>query len=82
MTVLETSYLLPSVGMVLAIVFYIGVLVVWPAVEAAERGRVVWVVLIVLLSPVMGIAWWAVGRWLRDPRPVTPWGNSGPPASP
>jgi hypothetical protein len=69
--VLETSYLVPSVGMVLGVLLYIGVLVVWPAIEAAQRGRVVWVVLIVLLSPVVGIAWWAVGRWLHDPRQVS-----------
>ncbi|MGO4256859.1 hypothetical protein [Marmoricola sp. RAF53] len=43
------------------LVLYVGVLVLWPALDAGRRGRWGWVAGVVLLSPLGGILWlvWA-----------------------
>lgn len=64
-TALETSYLWPDPVSLLIVVLVLGVLVVWPLVDALRHGRYGWAVAIVLLSPLAGILWFAVGRRLR-----------------
>jgi hypothetical protein len=59
---LETSYLVPNATFLLPTVGYLAIFVIWPFVEAAARSRWVWAVAIVLLSPLAGILWFAIGR--------------------
>lgn len=61
-TALETSYLWPDPTFLVILLLVVGVLVVWPLVDALRQGRHGWAVAIVLLSPVAGILWFAVGR--------------------
>jgi len=64
-TALETSYLWPDPVLLLTMLLVVGVLVVWPLVDALRQGRYGWAVAIVLLSPLAGILWFAVGRRVR-----------------
>jgi hypothetical protein len=64
---LETSYLVPDPVFLLVFVAVFGVLLLWPLVEALTRGRLGWAVAILLLAPVAGILWFAVGRRTRRP---------------
>ncbi len=65
---LETSYLVPDPVFLLVFLAVFGVLLLWPLVEALARGRLGWAVAILLLAPVAGIFWFAVGR--RTTRPA------------
>jgi len=65
-TALETSYLWPDPVLLLTTLLVVGVLVVWPLVDALRQGRYGWAVAIVLLSPFAGILWFAVGRRVRS----------------
>ena len=61
-TALATSYLVPDPMFLLLLLLVVGVLVVWPLVDALRQRRFGWAVAIVLLSPLAGILWFAVGR--------------------
>ena len=62
MVVLESNFLVPNAYFVVAALVYLAVLVVWPFIEAAVRGRWIWAIAIALLSPLGGIAWFAKQR--------------------
>src|SRR6476619_7466527 len=50
-TALETSYLWPDPVLLLTMLLVVGVLVVWPLVDALRQGRYGWAVAIVPLAP-------------------------------
>ena len=79
MTPLEIGYLVPDPGFLVALLLVLGVLVVWPLVEALRGRRYGWAVAIVLLSPLAGVLWLAVGRWMR-PAPDAPESRTEVPA--
>jgi hypothetical protein len=57
---LETSMLVPGAGFVIATLMYLILAIVWPAVDAARQGRWLWVLCIVLFSPLAGGLWFAL----------------------
>ncbi|MCW2751715.1 MAG: hypothetical protein JWR83_2825 [Aeromicrobium sp.] len=62
MNALETDYLVPSPAFIFATLLVVGVLVIWPLIEALRSRHYIWALAIVLSSPIGGILWLAIGR--------------------
>ena len=60
MTALETSLLVPGLGFLIIALTYFALAIAWPAVDAARQGRWLWVVAVVLFSPIAGVLWLAL----------------------
>jgi hypothetical protein len=63
-TVLETSYLWPDPVFALEALALVVLLLVWPLIDAIRSRRFLWALLIVLLAPLGGLAWW-IWRFAR-----------------
>lgn len=65
---LETSILVPSPWFAFLVIAYLAVAILWPAIDAARHRRYVWMIAIIVLSPVAGLLWLAP----RVTRSLTP----------
>jgi Na+/melibiose symporter-like transporter len=63
--VLESSTLVPDLIFVVVALAYLGLGIVWPAIDAARHRRWLWVAAIVVLSPFAGILWFILRRTQR-----------------
>ena len=65
MIVLESSTLVPNLVFVVVALAYLGLGIVWPAIDAARHRKWLWVLAIVVLSPFAGILWFILRRTQR-----------------